>query len=197
MNPYELVKSFEKEISSYAGSPYAVAVDSCTNALFLSCVYRKAKRVTLPARTYVSVPQSVIHAGGSVVFDDFKWDGSYRLAPYPIIDSACSLYPAMYETGMDICLSFSANKPLNIGKGGMILTNDSYAVEWYKRARYEGRSEKDLMQDSFDMLGWNMYMTPEQAARGLQLLSFYKPTVFSREYPDLRRFPIFSEKTLP
>lgn len=193
MNPYELVKCFEREVAAYAGAPYSVAVDSCTNAIFLACFYRKVKQVSLPARTYVSVPQSVIHAGGSVLFTDYSWDGSYRLTPYPIVDSACRLSPGMYENGMDMCLSFSANKPLNIGKGGMILTDDQNAVEWYKKARYEGRSEVDLMEDSFDMLGWNMYMTPEQAARGLQLLSFYKPTTCIRDYPDLRRFPIFTQ----
>ena len=41
-------------------------------------------------------------------------------------------------------LSFHIKKQLPIGKGGMILTDDQQAVEWFKKARYEGRSEKIL-----------------------------------------------------
>ena len=36
-NPYEVVRMFERAIADYTGAPYAVSVDSCTNALFLSC----------------------------------------------------------------------------------------------------------------------------------------------------------------
>ena len=38
-NPYKIVKMFEEEVCEYTGAPFAVAVDSCTNALFLSLVY--------------------------------------------------------------------------------------------------------------------------------------------------------------
>ncbi len=73
MNSYEVVESFEKRVADYAGSKYAVAVDSCTNALFLSCFYLNVKKVKIPKRTYVSVPCSIIHAGGSVEFVDEDW----------------------------------------------------------------------------------------------------------------------------
>ena len=55
----------------------------------------------------------------------------------------------------------------------MILTDNLEAVEWFKRARYEGRSEKYYKDDDIDMLGWNMYMTPQQAAHGLALMQNY------------------------
>ena len=58
-----------------------------------------------------------------------------------------------------MCLSFHIKKLLGIGKGGMILTDNEDVVEWFKRARYEGRSEKFYKNDDIDMLGWNMYMT--------------------------------------
>ena len=45
-NPYKIVRMFEEEIAEYTGSPYAVSVDSCTNALFLVCKYLKVKKVT-------------------------------------------------------------------------------------------------------------------------------------------------------
>ena len=45
--------------------------------------------VTIPARTYVSVPATILHAGLRVKFDkDLEWSRSYRLEPYPVVDGA-------------------------------------------------------------------------------------------------------------
>ena len=193
MNPYTIVKDFEDKMAEFVGSPFAIAVDSCTNALFLCCYYLKVKEVTIPSKTYVSVPCSIIHAGGRLAFEDLEWEGSYQLKPYPIYDSACKLSKNMYTPNSFHCISFSANKILNIGKGGMIFTDDEKAVKWFKKARYEGREECPLVQQEvFDFVGWNMYMTPEQAARGLVLSSYLKDTNIRRPtYPDL------SKKFLP
>lgn len=193
MNPYKVVEIFEKAMADFVGSPYAVAVDSCTNALFLVCFYHKVEEVILPSRTYVSVPCSVIHAGGKVKFEDYEWTGLYQLKPYPIFDSACQVIKGMYVQGSHQCISFSHNKPINIGKGGMIFTDDVEAMRWYKRARYEGRNEVPLSKDTFDMLGWNMYMTPEQACRGLSLLSHFNSKCQKHEYPDLSKYEIYTK----
>lgn len=189
MNPYNVISDFEKRMAEFVGSPYAVAVDSCTNALFLCCKYLSVGSVTLPSRTYISVPCSVIHSGGSVVFDDFTWHGTYQLKPYPIYDSACRMIRGMYVPGTYDCVSFSANKILNIGKGGMIFTDDEKAVRWFKLARYEGREEIPLTsQEFFNFLGWNMYMTPEQASRGLVLANYLSDScVKTPLYPDLSK----------
>jgi dTDP-4-amino-4,6-dideoxygalactose transaminase len=69
-----------------------------------------------------------------------------------------------------MCLSFHIKKHLKIGKGGMILTDNDLAVDWFKKARYEGRSECNYANDNIGMLGWNMYMTPQEAAHGLALM---------------------------
>jgi len=66
-NPYKIVQMFEEELAEYTGSKYAVAVDSCTSALFLCCTYLKVKAVTIPSHTYLSVPMSILQAGGEVV----------------------------------------------------------------------------------------------------------------------------------
>ena len=92
-----------------------------------------------------------------------------------------------------MCISFSSTKPINIGKGGMILTDDEMAMKWFKKARYCGRNATPLMEDDFSMLGWNMYMTPEQAARGLLLMkdSNSLKKMPMPEYPDLSQFEIY------
>jgi dTDP-4-amino-4,6-dideoxygalactose transaminase len=198
-NPYKIVQMFEDEVADYVGSPYAVSVDSCTNALFLVCKYLKVKEVIIPSKTYLSVPQSIIHSGGEVVFDTTKetndWSGIYQLKPYPIYDSAKRFTSEMYITNSFMCLSFHIKKHLKIGKGGMILTDDEEAVKWFKKARYEGRGEKLYHEDDIDMLGWNMYMTPQQASHGLSLMQNYPVDVPDLDenngYRDLTEFTIF------
>lgn len=169
-NPYNIVREFESCIAVYTGAPYAVSVDSCTNALFLCCKFLNVGDVEIPERTYLSVPMSVIHAGGRAIFRDVEWDGIYQLKPYPIWDAAKRFTSGMYIPKTYMCLSFHIKKHLKIGKGGMILTDDADAVRWFKKARYEGRSEKLYHEDNIDMLGWNMYMTPQQASHGLALM---------------------------
>ena len=69
-NPYEVVRMFEEEVANYTGAIHAVAVDNCTDALFLCCLYKQVKEVTIPDRTYLSVPQSIIQAGGKIIFQN-------------------------------------------------------------------------------------------------------------------------------
>jgi dTDP-4-amino-4,6-dideoxygalactose transaminase len=197
-NPYKIVKMFEEEISEYTGAPYAVSVDSCTNALFLCLKYLKAKEVVVPRKTYLSVPQSVIHAGAKLKFSNENWQGIYQLKPYPIWDSAKRFTSGMYMPNTFMCLSFHIKKHINIGKGGMILTDNKDAVEWFKKARYEGRSEKFYKEDDIDMLGWNMYMTPQQAAHGLALMQNIPKSnpdldEHGNGYRDLKEFTVFKD----
>ena len=174
-NPYRIVEMFEEEVAEYTGAPYAVAVDSCTNALFLSLKWINVTDllVSVPKHTYLSVPMSVLHAGGRLIFTDQEWSGAYSLYPFPVYDSAKRLTSDMYQPGSFMCLSFHIKKQLPIGKGGMILCDDPNAVNWFKMARYEGRTAKGYKEDNVKMLGWNMYMTPEQAAHGLALMQNY------------------------
>ena len=139
-DPWDIVDIFEKMVAEYAGSKYAVSIDNCTDALFLCLKYLNAAGdIQIPARTYVSVPQTIIHAGCNPVFKDFEWDGVYKLDPYPILDGAMRFKKDMYIKGTFQCLSFHLKKILPIGKGGMILTDDKKAYDWFKLARYEGR----------------------------------------------------------
>lgn len=203
-NPYKVVQMFEEEIASYTGAPYAVSVDSCTNALFLCCKYLNVKEVIIPSKTYLSVPMSIVHSGGDVIFDTTEdtnhWSGFYQLKPYPIWDSAKRLTSNMYIPGQFMCLSFHIKKPLAIGKGGMILTDNLDAVNWFKRARYEGRSEKFYKQDDIEFCGWNMYMFPLLAARGLELMQNYPEHVTDIQeingYRDLTEFTVFKNKKI-
>jgi len=198
-NPFKVVQMFEEEVAEYTGAPYAIAIDSCTDALFLCCHYHKVQEVTIPKKTYLSVPQSIQHAGGKVIFEDIEWTGTYQLKPYPIYDAAKRFTSDMYIKGSFMCLSFHIKKLLPIGKGGMILTDSAEAVKWFKKARYEGRSEKNYMEDNIQFAGWNMYMSPEQAARGLFLMLNYPATMPDLDendgggYRDLTEFDLYKD----
>jgi dTDP-4-amino-4,6-dideoxygalactose transaminase len=101
-----------------------------------------------------------------------------------------------------MCISFTGPyKHLKLSKGGAILTDDHEAYLWFKRARYSGRNECSYHEDTFDMLGWNFYMIPELATRGVLLMSqFYSHdgTKKSNEdielpYPDLSAHSIYKK----
>jgi dTDP-4-amino-4,6-dideoxygalactose transaminase len=194
---HDITKMFEERIAEYAGSRYAVAVDSCCNALFLSCVFLGAKNVTLPKFTYPGVACAVINSGGNVEFSEHSWSGAYALEPYNLIDSALRFKRNMYVKGSLYCISFHVKKHLPIGRGGMILTDNKIAYDWLKKARFDGRNAKPLHKDKIDMVGWNCYMTPEQAARGLTLLDLVKdkdlPDMDSTKqgYPDLSKIEAY------
>ena len=173
-NVWETVDLFENIIAEYAGCKYAIATDSCTHSLFLSLKYLNASdTITVPRHTYVSVPAMCINAGCTVEFKDITWTGIYKLKPYPVIDSAVRFTENMYCPGHLQCLSFGYKKPVPIGKGGMILTDDEDAMLWLKKARFVGRDTLKYNDiKDVTVLGWMMNMTPEQAARGVEL--FYR-----------------------
>lgn len=202
---YKITEEFEEMLASYCGSPYAVAVDNESNALFLALVYDdvRGRKITIPARTYPSVPCEIIHAGGIVEFVKFEGTmlkGAYHLVGSRVIDSALRFTHNMYFPGSFMCLSFTGPyKHLKLGKGGAILTDNREAWLWFKRARFSGRRECQYHEDNLDMLGWNFYLMPEVAMRGVLLMKqFYDLDGTPKEnedkelpYPDLSQFPIY------
>lgn len=183
---WENVSLFERLVAEYAGSKFAVAVDSCTNALFLSMQYCKrimtVDHLVIPERTYISVPMQAIHCGYKISFKDIDWSGIYKLNPLPVIDSAQRFTSGMYVDGTLQCLSFHSKKILSIGRGGMILTDDRDCYNWLKRSRYDGRSSiyyNEINNKTVPEIGWHMYMTPEEAIRGVEQL--YKTSKFNHD----------------
>jgi dTDP-4-amino-4,6-dideoxygalactose transaminase len=75
---HKITKDFEEELSKYTGAKYVIALDNMSNALFLALYYEKNIKknvndvITIPARTYPSVPCEIIHAGLKVNFTPVK-----------------------------------------------------------------------------------------------------------------------------
>ena len=202
---YDITNEFEKRIADYTGSPYAVALDNQSNGLFLALMYEKVAgtTITIPERTYPSVPCEIIHAGAKVNFspvDGTTLKGAYQLKPSRVWDSALRFTGDMYVPNTFMCISFTGPyKHFKLSKGGAILTDNEDAYAWFRRARYSGRRECSYHDDSFDMLGWNFYMMPELAARGLLLMNqFYNADGSKKQnddlelpYPNLSKFEVY------
>ena len=210
-NVYDITNEFERRLAEYTGAPYVIAVDNQSNALFLSLYYEhyiaktiNTDHITIPARTYPSVPCEIIHAGLKVKFRPVKGKtlrGAYNLEGSNVWDSALSFTADMYKSGTHMCISFTGPyKHFKLSKGGAIITDNHDAYLWFKRARYSGRRECSYHDDNLDMLGWNFYMMPELAARGILLMGqFYNIDGTKKSnadlelpYPDLSKFEIYT-----
>jgi dTDP-4-amino-4,6-dideoxygalactose transaminase len=189
-----VVDDFEDELASYCGAPYAVAVDSCTNAIFLSLVlearlfYADRRKLTLPARTYAGVAQAALNAGWVINWNYSEWSGRYPIPPTRVVDAALDLAPNSYEAGTLTCLSFHAAKQLPVGIGGAILLDDEEDCLWLRSARMDGR-QQGTNEERPQLPGYHCFMPPDIAARGLWLLTALKgeaPHPCRHDnYPDL------------
>ena len=199
---WDAVDLFERTMAEYAGSKFAVAVDNCTDALYLCLKYLKCDKnqdiITIPKRTYASIPMVIHNAGCRYKFDDISWSGAYQLDPYPIYDSALRLTRGMYIEDSFQCVSFHRKKILKLTKGGIILTNDQEAVEWFKAMRCKGRHPHKkyfYTEEHFDLMGWNMYLHPEDAAKAYlifrQLPQHNDDAGGDHTYTDLTEHEIF------
>lgn len=199
-DPWDIVAIFENKLAKYAGSSYAVCLDSCSNALFLCLKYLDIKDtvIEIPKYTYASVPMQIIHAGNKIRFIDKQWSGDYYLGNTPIVDGATRFRKNMYLPDSYYCVSFHHRKTLKIGRGGVILTNDKNFIDWCRPMIYDGR-HKDVLykNDQLACIGYHMYMTPEDAAIGIlkldELPDHNPDTGDSESYADLSKQTIFND----
>ena len=198
MDAYQVVREFEQTVAHWAGAKYGVAVSSCCNAIFLCLKMLEDEwSISIPKRTYPGVAMAIKNAGHNLYFNKFVWEGTYELNPVGIVDSALRFKKRMYRKTTLHCLSFHYRKHLPIGRGGMVLTDDKFISNWLKMARYNGRREIPLYKDNATILGYSMYMTPEQAARGLVLFNNIKDKnlpdlkMEDQHYPDLSQWRCF------
>ena len=207
---YRVVDDFELELADYTGAPFAVTVDSCTNAIYLALTYERLRlrrehrihpnltpdlwqqHVALPKHTYVGVLQAARNADYEVLWTG-EWDEGqnyYTMPPTHIFDCARRLFPNMYVSTSLTCLSFHAAKQLPLGRGGAILTDSAETADWFKAARMDGRPPGAPIQNTI-FPGFHCPLPPDTAARGLWTLSRWNDTNYTppplppETYPDL------------
>ena len=212
-NDGEYTRRFEAEIAKISGSQYAVAVTSCTAALFLglrACGIGLGDEVLVPDLTFIATANAVSLAGAKAVLVDIeektlgidpsRIEGAITERTKAIIpvhlSGRCALMDELLEIAEkynlwviedaaealgskvngkplgslgDIgCFSFTANKTITTGQGGVLVMDDP---ELYARARAlkdHGRPNRGTGgADQHLALGYNFKFTNIQAALGL------------------------------
>ena len=192
---FEVVKEFENKIAKFFGAPYAVAVDCCTHGVELCLRYTNTKVISVPKRTYLSIPFLSPKLGIDLVWKDENWKDYYHLTN-EIIDAAVLWKPNSYIPKTFMCVSFQFRKHLALGRGGIILTDNKDASLELKKMTYDGRHpDIPWREQNISSMGYHYYMTPETAANGLKKLPEAIKTKPKQwvvtDWPDLTQMEVF------
>jgi dTDP-4-amino-4,6-dideoxygalactose transaminase len=198
---FEIISEFEQAIAEFFGSPYAVAVDSCTHGIELCLRYTKETKISVPKRTYLSVPFLAEKMGLEREWRDEEWEDYYTLnyGDKRIIDAAVLWKKDSYIPNTFMCLSFQYQKHLSLGRGGVILLDNEEDFITLKKMSYDGRLPNiPWREQNIDTVGFHYYMTPETAKLGLEKIKQAIETTPKKwlvtDWPDLTEMKIFNEK---
>ncbi|MCG3204058.1 MAG: UDP-4-amino-4-deoxy-L-arabinose--oxoglutarate aminotransferase [Elusimicrobia bacterium] len=204
-----ITEQFEEEFAKYVGAPYAVATNSCSNAMFLALQYQFAHnnsrwgQFSVPSFTCSATPHALMWAGVTPTFVDIDPE-TFGMLPTPyrsipvhyagkyneqkqvlIEDSAHRLVPKSF-TGNLTCYSFYVTKNITSGEGGMIACATKEQAEWLKAARLYGiqdgawrRNVKKSWDFSVDFVGWKC--NPIDLTMALGLSQLRKADIFFEE----------------
>ncbi len=129
---------FEQEFAAYQGAPFAVSVNSCTAALHLSLVaagIQPGDEVIVPAMTFVSTANSVIHTGGTPVLCDVdRFTFNLRLQDVEpcLTDRTRAIIPVHFA-GRPV--DVTSLEPLVRERGLMVINDAAHAIETEHRGR--------------------------------------------------------------
>lgn len=130
---------FEKAFSRYTGARHCLAVNSCTAALHLSLLaagLKQGDEVIVPAMTFCSTANAVIHAGGWPVFADITLpsqaldpeDVKRKLSPRTRAIIPVHLHG--YPVDMEAIIQIARDHNL------LVISDAAHAIE----TRYKGKS---------------------------------------------------------
>ena len=203
-NPFNAILEFERLIAEFTGAPYCVTTDCCSHAIEIAFrLTFNGNTVSFPAHTYLSVLMTLKKIDINYILTDDMWQGEYNFKGSNIWDSARELSIGMYRPNSIQCISFGRTKPLEIGHGGCLLT-DNYQL--YKAASQMRSDGRDLFkyspwidQRTFN-LGYHYNMKPEDCVKGINLLTnqqFTDQIPAYYNYPDCRELNINNYNKVP
>jgi len=156
-----------------------------------------------PHRTYLSIPFLAEKIGIPLEWRDEQWQDYYVVGENPennkkIYDAAVLWRNDSYIPDSFMCLSFQFQKHLNLGRGGMILTDDETAADALRIMAHDGRQRNIPWRDQdIEFKGYHYYMTPETAKLGLDKLPTAMrtdPKIWTiNDWPDLTKMTIFKK----
>ena len=193
---WETVHDFESLVSNWFGAKYGIATDSCTHGIELCLRLKEVDVISIPKRTYLSVPFLSHKLGLSLEWRDEEWEDYYEISNSGIYDAAVLWKEMSYLPNTMMCLSFQFQKHLSLGRGGMILLDDKESAHKLAKMVYDGREPNVPWRDqNIDTIGYHYYMTPETAQLGIdkfQEAIRTEPRKWVLEdWPDLTKMEVF------
>ena len=195
-NPFDAVKQFELDVCAYTGAPFCITTDCCTHAIEMVLRALQVKETAFTCHTYLSVLMTMHKLGIKYNLKDEPWTGQYQFEQTNVWDSARAFSKNMYMTGTIQCVSFGMTKPLEIGLGGCILTDDRNLYVELSKMRYDGRdifTYKPWDSQQQFKVGYHYYMRPEECIAGINMLAneeFTEQLPEYYNYPDCRNIQI-------
>lgn len=192
---FEVVNEFEKKVSEFFGSKFAVAVDSCTHGVELCLLMTESKKIKVPKHTYISIPFLSKKLNIEMEWSDENWTDYYFLTDR-VVDAAVLWKKNGYIPNTLMSVSFQFQKHLSLGRGGIILCDNETEYKLLKKMSYDGRLPNiPWREQDIDTVGYHYYMTPETAQLGLNKLenainNTPRQWVLS-DWPDLSKMKIF------
>lgn len=194
---FEIVQEFESKVAEFFGAPYAVAFDSCTHGIEVVLRYLKTDKITVPTRTYLSIPFLANKLNIGLEWKMEAWQDYYHLTDR-VIDAAVLWKKDSYIPGTFMGISFQYQKHLSLGRGGVILLDNEHDKNEIKKMSYDGRLPMiPWREQNINTFGYHYYMTPETAKLGLTKLESAINTEPKKwvvtDWPDLTEMDIFKK----
>ena len=158
-------------MANFFGAPYVICLDACTHGIELCLKLQNIKTITVPKRTYISIPFLANKLNINLEWRDEDWQDYYKVNKdkKPIYDAAVLWKKDSYIPGSFMCLSFQFQKHLSLGRGGAILCDNKEDAIKLKKMSYDGRlPDIPWRNQDIEIYGYHYYMTPETAQLGLQ-----------------------------
>jgi dTDP-4-amino-4,6-dideoxygalactose transaminase len=191
------IKAFEEQFAAYIGAQHAVAVSSGTAAVHLAVRALDARRVAVPQVGGDAAAAAVRAAGGVVVDWPATSDDDPTPGPLPDADAAVLVHPYGFRArtpetdrpliedcraalglgvgrgGVAACWSFADGRPLAMGEGGCVTTDDEAIAARVRLLRQHAMTSNTWDRhrghgDSYDVVdvGFNFRLDEPRAALG-------------------------------
>lgn len=178
----KIVREFEQNFAEYVGAKYACSANSASSLISLSNI-KCPSIFEMPSIIPTVVPNAVIRSTEPrayrespyfLVRDNVEWvGGSYMLCNsrstgIKVIDSAQKVERNQFKDEANpkdwMIFSFYPTKPVGGCDGGMIVSDDKEAIDWFSLATLNGTSpSQNNWERKVHFAGWKMHMNSIQA----------------------------------
>ena len=193
---FEKFNEFETALSEYTGAPHVVLTDCCTHAVELCLRLKSIGMVTLPYRSYISIPMTMHKLNIQYQYDtEVEWEYEYRIRLTNTWDSARNFDKNMYRVNQMQCLSFGHSKRLELGHGGAILLSNKQDADTLRLMAYDGRdlTISPWQDQKVFHVGYHYKPSIEDCEKGIYMLANNKLKTKESQlvkYPDLTKIEI-------